>query len=51
MADVNGHVKTVIEVLHDGYQGFNALDEHLGDPAAKQFSYPRLRHDTSLSMN
>jgi uncharacterized protein (TIGR02284 family) len=37
MADLNGHVKTVIEVLHDGHEGFTTLGEHLKDPTTKQF--------------
>lgn len=46
MADVNNHVKTVIEVLHDGHEGFTTLGEHLKDPRAKEFfaSEAQTRH-------
>ena len=37
MADVNSHVKTVIEVLHDGHEGFTSLGEHVKDPTVKQY--------------
>ena len=37
MGEVNGSVKTVIEVLHDGHEGFAKLGEHLEDPGAKKF--------------
>jgi uncharacterized protein (TIGR02284 family) len=37
MADVNGAVKTVIQVLHDGHEGFAKIGEHLENPTAKQF--------------
>jgi uncharacterized protein (TIGR02284 family) len=37
MSEVNGSVKTVIEVLHDGHEGFAKIGEHLEDPAAKRF--------------
>jgi uncharacterized protein (TIGR02284 family) len=35
--EVSSAVKTVIEVLHDGHQGFAKIGEHLEDPAAKAF--------------
>jgi len=37
MVEVNSSVKTVIEVLHDGHEGFPKIGEHLEDPAAKAF--------------
>lgn len=37
MADVSGSLKTVIEVLHDGHEGFAKIGEHLKNPAAKEF--------------
>jgi uncharacterized protein (TIGR02284 family) len=37
MADVRSSVKTVIQVLHDGHEGFATIGEHLEDPTAKQF--------------
>jgi uncharacterized protein (TIGR02284 family) len=37
MVEVSGSVKTVIEVLHDGHEGFAKIGEHLKDPSAKQF--------------
>jgi uncharacterized protein (TIGR02284 family) len=37
MSEVNGSVKTVIEVLHDGHEGFAKIGEHLEDPTAKRF--------------
>jgi uncharacterized protein (TIGR02284 family) len=37
MSEVNGSVKTVIEVLHDGHEGFAKIGEHLEDPTAKPF--------------
>ena len=35
--EMNSSVKTVIEILHDGHEGFIQLGDHLEDPAAKQF--------------
>jgi uncharacterized protein (TIGR02284 family) len=37
MVDVSSSVKTVIEVLHDGHEGFAQIGEHLEDPRAKAF--------------
>ena len=37
MADVDGVVKTVIQVLHDGHEGFSTISEHLEDPTKKEF--------------
>jgi uncharacterized protein (TIGR02284 family) len=37
MAEVSSSVKTVIEVLHDGHEGFAQIGEHLEDPTAKTF--------------
>jgi uncharacterized protein (TIGR02284 family) len=37
MVEVSSSVKTVIEVLHDGHQGFADIGEHLEDPSAKAF--------------
>jgi uncharacterized protein (TIGR02284 family) len=37
MVDVSSSVKTVIEVLHDGHEGFAQIGEHLEDPSAKAF--------------
>jgi uncharacterized protein (TIGR02284 family) len=37
MSEVNGSVKTVIEILHDGHEGFDKIGEHLEDPTAKRF--------------
>lgn len=37
MADVNSSVKTVIEVLHDGHEGFAKIGEHLEDASAKKY--------------
>ena len=37
MSDVQSSVKTVIQVLHDGHEGFSKLAEHLEHPAAKKF--------------
>jgi uncharacterized protein (TIGR02284 family) len=37
MSELNGSVKTVIQVLHDGHQGFEQTGEHLKNPAAKSF--------------
>jgi len=37
MAFENKAVRTVIEVLHDGEKGFQALGEKLKNPAAKSF--------------
>jgi uncharacterized protein (TIGR02284 family) len=37
MAEVNSSVKTVIEVLHDGHEGFAQIGEHLEDHSAKTF--------------
>jgi uncharacterized protein (TIGR02284 family) len=39
MADLSSSVKTVIEVLHDGHEGFAKIGEHLEDPTAKQFFF------------
>jgi uncharacterized protein (TIGR02284 family) len=36
-ATVNAVVKTVIQVLHDGHQGFAQIVEHLEDASAKKF--------------
>ncbi|MBB5060454.1 uncharacterized protein (TIGR02284 family) [Granulicella aggregans] len=35
--EVSSSIKTVIEVLHDGHQGFAKIGEHLEDPSAKAF--------------
>jgi uncharacterized protein (TIGR02284 family) len=37
MVDVSSSVKTVIEVLHDGHEGFAQIGEHFEDPRAKAF--------------
>ena len=37
MAEVSSLVKTVIEVLHDGHEGFAKIGEHLEDTGAKAF--------------
>jgi uncharacterized protein (TIGR02284 family) len=37
MAEVNSSVKTVIEVLHDGHEGFAKIGEHLENASAKTF--------------
>jgi uncharacterized protein (TIGR02284 family) len=37
MSEMNGSVKTLIQVLHDSHQGFQDIGEHLEDPAAKRF--------------
>jgi uncharacterized protein (TIGR02284 family) len=37
MAELDSAVKTVIQVLHDGHEGFAKIGEHLEDPAKKQF--------------
>jgi uncharacterized protein (TIGR02284 family) len=37
MAEVNSAVKTVIQVLHDGHEGFAQIGEHIKDPSAKTF--------------
>ena len=37
MAYQNAHVKTVIEVLHDGERGFSDIGEHLKDPHLKSY--------------
>jgi uncharacterized protein (TIGR02284 family) len=37
MAEINSNVKTVIQVLHDGHEGFAKIGEHLSDPATKVF--------------
>jgi uncharacterized protein (TIGR02284 family) len=37
VAEVSSSVKTVIEVLHDGHEGFAQIGEHLKDPSAKSF--------------
>lgn len=37
MAEVRSSVKTVIEVLHDGHEGFAQIGEHLEDATAKAF--------------
>jgi uncharacterized protein (TIGR02284 family) len=37
MVEVTSSVKTVIEILHDGHQGFAQIGEHLEDPNAKTF--------------
>jgi uncharacterized protein (TIGR02284 family) len=37
MEEVRSSVKTVIEILHDGHEGFSQLGEHLEDANAKQF--------------
>lgn len=37
MANENSHVKTVIEVLHDGHKGFADIGEHLKDPQIKAY--------------
>jgi uncharacterized protein (TIGR02284 family) len=37
MAEVNSAVKTVIQVLHDGHEGFAQIGEHIKNPSAKTF--------------
>jgi hypothetical protein len=37
MSELNSAVKTVIQVLHDGHQGFSEIGEHLKDPFSKAF--------------
>lgn len=37
MAEKNSHVKTVIEVLHDGRRGFADIGEHLKDASIKAY--------------
>jgi uncharacterized protein (TIGR02284 family) len=37
MVEVSGSVETVIQVLHDGHEGFAKLAEHLKEPRAKAF--------------
>jgi uncharacterized protein (TIGR02284 family) len=37
MVEVSSSVKTVIEVLHDGHEGFAKIGEHLENPTAKAF--------------
>lgn len=37
MIEVSSSVKTVIELLHDGHEGFTQLGQHLKDPTAKAF--------------
>jgi len=37
MVEVSSSVKTVIEILHDGHEGFAQIGEHLEDPTAKTF--------------
>ena len=37
MVEVSSSVKTVIQVLHDGHEGFAKIGEHLEDPSAKAF--------------
>jgi uncharacterized protein (TIGR02284 family) len=35
--EASSSVKSVIQVLHDGHEGFSKIGEHLEDPAAKAF--------------
>jgi uncharacterized protein (TIGR02284 family) len=37
MAGVDSAVKAVIQVLHDGHEGFAKIGEHLEDPIKKQY--------------
>jgi uncharacterized protein (TIGR02284 family) len=37
MVEVSSAVKTVIEVLHDGHEGFAQIAEHLKNSTAKKF--------------
>lgn len=37
MAQENSHVKTVIEVLHDGHKGFADIGERLKDAQARAY--------------
>lgn len=37
MSDINSAVKTVIQVLQDGHEGFAKIGEHLDDPTKRRF--------------
>jgi uncharacterized protein (TIGR02284 family) len=37
MAEINNAIKNVIQVLHDGHEGFAEIGEHLQDESKKRF--------------
>lgn len=37
MSEVNGKLKTVMEILHDGHEGFTSIGENLKDTSKRSF--------------